>query len=327
MRLARWHALLAAGALLACAPAGPAFAAEPYPVHAARVVVPYPPGGPTDIIARYVAVRLTEALGQQFMVDNRGGANGVIGTDAVARARPDCYTLLISASWPLASGLALYKNVPYDVLRDFAPVTPVASADVVLVASQQFAPRTLAEIIAAAKAKPLSVRAELNSVGSMHHLLTELLRVRAGIEMLTVPYKGSGPAIIDLVAGHVDVGFESLPGVIELIRSNRLRAIAVAGARRAETLPEIPTFIELGMAEFVAEPWFAMLAPKGTPPDVIEKLSGTLDTILRIPEVKAQFAKQGMAPVWMTPEDTGRFLGTEITRWATIVKETGAKND
>jgi len=213
------------------------------------------------------------------------------------------------------------------VLRDFAPVTPVASADVALVASQKFAPHTLAEVIAAAKAKPHSVRAELNSVGSMHHLLTELLRVRAGIEMLTVPYKGSGPAIIDLVAGHVDVGFESLPGVIELIRSGRLKAIAVAGTKRADTLPDVPTFKELGMAEFVAEPWFAMLAPKGTPPGVIDKLSKTLDTVLRLADVKAQFAKQGMAPVWMTPENTGRFLAAEITRWATIVKETGAKND
>jgi tripartite-type tricarboxylate transporter receptor subunit TctC len=327
MQLTRWRGLLAAGALLACALAGPSFAADPYPVRTARIVVPYPPGGPTDIIGRLVAVRLSEALGQQFIIENRGGANGVIGTDAVARAKPDGYTLLISASGPLASGLALYKNVPYDVLRDFAPVTPVASADVVLVASQKFAPRTLAEVIAAAKAKPQSVRAELNSIGSMHHLLTELLRLRAGVDLLTVPYKGSGPAIVDLVAGHIDIGFESLPGVIELIRSNRLRAIAVAGSRRAETLPEVPTFMELGMAEFVAQPWFAMLAPKGTPADVIEKLSKTLDTVLRIPDVKAQFAKQGMAPVWMTPEDTGRFLGTEITRWATIVKETGAKND
>lgn len=327
MKLTRWCRLLAAGALLTTLLAEPAFAADPYPVRAARIVVPYPPGGPTDIIARQVAARLTEALGQQFIVENRGGANGVIGTDAVARAKPDGYTLLISASGPLASGLALYKNVSYDVLRDFAPVTPVASADVALVASQKFAPHTLAEVIAAAKAKPHSVRAELNSVGSMHHLLTELLRVRAGIEMLTVPYKGSGPAIIDLVAGHVDVGFESLPGVIELIRSGRLKAIAVAGTKRADTLPDVPTFKELGMAEFVAEPWFAMLAPKGTPPGVIDKLSKTLDTVLRLADVKAQFAKQGMAPVWMTPENTGRFLAAEITRWATIVKETGAKND
>lgn len=326
MRLNR-RSFLAACLLLSGALASPAFAADPYPARPARLIVPYPPGGPTDIIARHVAVRLGETLGQQFIVENRGGANGVIGTDAVARAKPDGYTLLVSASGPLASGLALYKNVPYDVLRDLAPITLVANAAVVLAASQKFAPRTLAEVIAAAKARPQSVRAELNSIGSMHHLLTELLRLRAGIDILTVPYKGSGPAVTDLVAGHVDIGFESLPGVIELIRSNRLKAIAVAGMQRTDTLPEVPTFKELGMAEFVAEPWFAMLAPKATPPEVIDKLSKTLDTVLRQADVKAQFAKQGMAPVWMTPEDTGRFLASEIQRWATIVRETGAKND
>lgn len=324
----QWHRLLAVCLLvLAGTPLSSAFAADPYPVRTVRIVVPYPPGGPTDIIARHVAGRLGEALGQGFIVENRGGANGVIGTDAVARARADGYTLLISASGPLASGLALYKDVPYDVLRDFAPITPVANAAVVLAASQKFAPRTLAEVIAEAKAKPKSVRAELNSIGSMHHLLTELLRLRTGIDILTVPYKGSGPAVIDLVAGHVDIGFESLPGVIELIRSNRLKAIAVAGTQRADTLPDVPTFKELGMADFIAEPWFAMLAPKATPPEVIDKLSRTLDVILRTAEVKAQFAKQGMAPVWMTPGETGRFLAAEITRWATIVKETGAKNN
>lgn len=326
MRLNR-RSFLAAGLVLGGALASPAGAAEPYPVRPARIVVPYPPGGPTDIIARHAALRLSEALGQQFVVENRGGANGVIGTDAVARARPDGYTLLLSASGPLASGLALYKNVPYDVLRDLAPITPVANAAVVLAASQKFAPRTLAEVIAAAKAKPQSVRAELNSIGSMHHLLTELLRLRTGIDILTVPYKGSGPAVTDLLAGHVDIGFESLPGVIELIRANRLKAIAVAGTQRADTLPEVPTFKELGMAEFVAEPWFALLAPKATPPEVIEKLSKTLDTVLRQAELKTQFAKQGMTPVWMTPEDTGRFLASEIRRWASIVKETGAKNE
>lgn len=310
--------------LVACSFGGRAIAEDAYPTRTARIVVPFPPGGPTDIIARHVATRLTEALGQQFIVENRAGANGVLGTEAVARAKPDGYTLLLSASGPLASGLALYKNIPYDPQRDLIPITPVANAAVVLVASPKFGPSTLAEVIAAAKAKPGSVRAELNTVGSMHHLLTELLRVRAGVELLTVPYKGSGPAIIDLVAGHVDIGFESLPGVVQLIQGGRLKAIAVAGPQRTETLPSVPTFKELGMPEFVAEPWFAMLAPRGTPAEIIEKLSKALDTILKQSEVKTEFAKQGMTPVWMTPEEGSRFLANEITRWATIVKETGA---
>ncbi len=323
----RWAWLSTLAVFSLAALAAPASAAEPWPGRPGRIVVPYPPGGPADIVARHVALRLTEALGQQFIVDNRSGANGVIGTEVVARAKPDGYTLLISASGPLASGLALYKNVTYDVMRDFAPVTLVANADVVLVASQKFAPRTLAEVIAAAKVKPQGVRAALTTIGSIQHLLTELLRLRAGVDFLMIPYKGSGPLIVDLVAGHVDIGFESLPGVIELIRSGRLKAIAVAGSQRADTLPEVQTFKELNMPELVAKPWFAMLAPKGTPPEIIEKLSKTLEVAFKLPEVKAQFAKLGMAPVWMTPEETGRFLGNEIVHWAAIVKETGARGD
>ncbi|MBN9426624.1 MAG: tripartite tricarboxylate transporter substrate binding protein, partial [Burkholderiales bacterium] len=290
-------------------------------------IVPFPPGGPTDIISRLVAARLSEMLGQQFLVENRPGANGVIGTDAVSRAKPDGYTLLISASGPLASGLPLYKNLNYDVLRDFVSITPVALSSIVLVGSRNFPPRTLPEVIAAAKAKPNSVKAELNTVGSMHHLLTELLRVRAGIDLVHVPYKGSAPAIVDLVAGHVDIGFESLPGVLDLIRSGRLTPFAIAGKQRLEVLPNVPTFTELGMPEFVAEPWFAMIAPKAVAPEVVDVLSKALRTVLQAPDTATQFDKQGMVPVWMSTDDAGRFLRNEVSRWAAIVKETGAKAD
>ncbi len=305
----------------------PAVAAEPWPTRPVRLVVPFPPGGPTDIISRLVAARLSEILGQQFLVENRPGANGVIGTEAVSRAKPDGYTLLLSASGPLASGLPLYKNLNYDVLRDFVSISPVAVSSIVLVGSRNFAPRTLADTIAAAKAKPKSVKAELNTVGSMHHLLTELLRVRNGLDLVQVPYKGSAPAIVDLVAGHVDIGFESLPGVLDLIRAGRLTPFAVASKQRLDALPEVPTFTELGMPEFVAEPWFAIVAPKAVPAAVVDALSKALHTVLRSPDTAAQFDKQGMSPTWMSTADADRFLKQEVSRWAAIVKEAGTTSE
>jgi tripartite-type tricarboxylate transporter receptor subunit TctC len=299
--------------------------AQDYPTRPVRFIVPFPAGGPTDIIARHIALRLTDMLGQQFIVENRGGANGTIGTNIVAKANPDGYTLLLTASGPVASGLALYKSVPYDPVRDFTPITPVAKSNIVLVSGAKFPAQTFQELINTAKEKPTGVSAELNTIGSIHHLLTALLSQRTGAKLLLIPYKGSGPAIIDLIGGHVDIGFESVPGVIAFIRNNQLRAYAVASDERLQTLPDVPTLKELGLKEFVAEPWFAVLAPAGTSKDVIDKLSAALAKIARMEAIKEQFASQGMIPDWMSPEDTSRFLASEVARWATIVKETGAK--
>ncbi len=301
--------------------------AEDYPSRPVRLVVPFPAGGPTDIIARHIAKRLTDELGQQFVVDNRGGANGTIGTDIVAKAKPDGYTLVLSASGPLASGLSLYKGIPYDPAKDFTPITVAATSSIVLVASPAFPAADFAAFLALAKSRPSGVSAELNTIGSIHHLLTELLRVRTGAKLLLVPYKGSGPAIIDLMGNHVDVGFESVPGVIDHIKAGKLRAYAVATPARLDTMPDVPTFKELGMAEFVAEPWWAILAPAGTPKDVVDKLSTALGKIAKVPEVKEQFAAQGMVPAWMSPADTTQFLKTEVKRWADIAKESGAKGE
>lgn len=299
--------------------------AQGYPTRAVRLVVPFPAGGPTDIISRHIAKRLGEELGQQFIVDNRGGANGIIGTDAVAKAKPDGYTILLSASGPLASGLAIYKDVPYDPARDFTAISNVAVSSIVLVGAPTLPARTFDEFLTLARTKGVS--AELNTMGSIHHLLTLQMRLGTGAKLLLVPYKGSGPAIVDLLGSHVDVGFESLPGVIDHIKTGRLRAYAVATPSRVETLPDVPTFKELGYPELAAQPWFAILAPAGTPKEVVDKLSSALAKIARMPEMKEQFAAQGMVPDWMSPADTTNFLKSEVARWAKIVKESGAKNE
>jgi tripartite-type tricarboxylate transporter receptor subunit TctC len=299
--------------------------AQDYPNRPVRFVIPFPASGPTDIIGRLVAAQLSEMLGQQFIVENRGGANGTIGTNVVAKATPDGYTLLLTASGPVASGLALYHSVPYDPVRDLAPISTVAKSNIVLVARPDFPAKSFEEFIQAAKTKPEGISAELNTIGSMHHLLTELLSLRTGAKLLTVPYKGSGPAIIDLIGSHVDVGFESLPGVISYIQSHQLRAYAVASEERISNLPDVPTLKEMGLKEFVAESWFAVLAPAGTPKNVIDKLSAALAKVARMPVIREQFAAQGMAPDWLPPEETARFLKSEVERWAAIVKETGAK--
>lgn len=305
----------------------PGVFAQDYPNKPVRIVVPYPPGGPTDIVSRHIAKRLGEEFGQQFVVENKGGANGIIGTDLVAKSKADGYTLLFDPSGPLASGLALYKNVPYDVTRDFTPISNAATSSIVLVASPKFPAKDFQEFLALAKSRPEGVSAELNTIGSIHHLLTELLRLRTGAKLLLVPYKGSGPAIVDLAGGHVDVGFESVPGVLEYIKAGKLRAYAVATPNRVESLPDVPTLKELGLPEFVAEPWWAILAPAGTPKEAVDKLSAALAKIAKMPEVKEQFAAQGMVPDWMSPADTAKFLKTEVSRWARIAKETGAKGE
>ena len=299
--------------------------AQDYPNRPVRFVIPFPASGPTDIIGRLVAAQLSEMLGQQFIVENRGGANGTIGTNVVAKATPDGYTLLLTASGPVASGLALYHSVPYDPVRDLAPISTVAKSNIVLVARPDFPAKSFQDFIQAAKTKPEGISAELNTIGSMHHLLTELLSLRTGAKLLTVPYKGSGPSIIDLIGSHVDVGFESLPGVISYIQSHQLRAYAVASEERVTNLPDVPTLKEMGLNEFVAESWFAVLAPAGTPKNVIDKLSAALAKVAQMPVIREQFAAQGMTPDWLSPEETARFLKSEVERWGAIVKETGAK--
>lgn len=298
---------------------------QSYPARPVKVVVPYPPGGTNDILGRIFAERLSKKLGQPFIVENRGGAGGLIGADAVAKAAPDGYTLLLSSSGPLAVGLSLFETLPYDVMRDFAPVSMIADVTVAFVAYPGFKPKTVKDVIAHAKANPGMVKAALPALGSMHHLLTELFQLETGTKLNMIPYKGTGPAVQDLMGGYVEIDFENLPAVIGHIRSGRLRAMAVASAERSELLPEVATLKEMGYPRLVAAPWFALVAPAGTPKPIVAQLNRTVNGIMREPETKALLAKQGANAVIYTPEQTGDFIREEIDKWAKVVKASGAK--
>jgi len=300
-------------------------AAQAWPTQPVRMIVPFPPGGTTDIMARVLAERLTASLGQPVVVENRSGAGGLIGTDVAAKAQPDGYTILLSSSAPLAVGLKLYQSVPYDVLRDLTPVSMVGDVAMVLVTSPQFQANSLQELIEYAKANPGKLNVALNSLGSQSHLLTELFRVRTGTSFNMVPYRGSGPAVIDLLGGVVQANFENLPAVIEHIRAGKLRALATLSPKRLDALPDTPTFAELGMPDFVAAPWFAIVAPAGTPADIVAKLNAEINKVLAATATKETFARQGANPVIASPEETARFIRDEIDKWAKVVEETGAK--
>lgn len=302
-----------------------AVCAQAYPARSVRVVVPFPPGGTNDILGRIIAERLQRTLGQSFLIENRSGAGGVIGADAVAKSAADGYTLLLASSAPLAVGLSLYTKVPYDVLKDFTPVAMIADVTVVLVSYPGFKPQNVKEVVDYASANPGALRAALPALGSMHHLLTELFRLQTRTKFTMIPYKGTGPAITDLMAGHVDVDIENLPAVINHIRSGRLRAMAVASAERSELLPEVATFKELGYPELVAAPWFALVAPAGTPREMVARLNESVNTFLREPETKVLLAKQGANPMAYTPEQSGELIRKEIDKWARVVRESGAK--
>jgi tripartite-type tricarboxylate transporter receptor subunit TctC len=313
-----------AAALLATLVSAAALA-QTWPSRPVRIIVPFPPGGTNDILGRIAGERLQRVLGQPFVVENRGGAGGVIGADVVAKSAPDGYTLLLASSAPLAVGLSLFKKVPYDVMKDFAPVSMVADVTVTFVTFPGFKPQSVKEVVAHAQANPGQVRAALPALGSMHHLLTELFRLQTNTKLNMIPYKGTGPAVADLMAGVVDIDFENLPAVIGHIRGQKLRALAVASAERSELLPEVPTMKELGYPELVAAPWFALVAPAGTPREVVTRLNETMNAWLREPETKALLAKQGANPMIYTPEQTASLIRQEIDKWAKVVKESGAK--
>lgn len=299
--------------------------AQAYPHKPVRIIVPYPPGGTNDILGRIIGERLQKALGQAFPVENRSGAGGVIGAEVVAKSDPDGYTLLLSSSGPLAVALDLFQKVPYNVPRDFAPVSMIADVTVVLVSYPGFKPKTVKEVIEYAKANPGGLRVALPALGSMHHLLAEIFRVQAGVKVNMIPYKGTGPAVVDLIAGHVDIDFENLPAVIGHIRSGRLHAMAVASDQRTELLPEVATMRELGIPELSAAPWFALVAPSATPKEIVSRLNKAVNGILADPETKALLAKQGANPVIYTPEQTSTFIRQEIAKWSKAVKDSGAK--
>lgn len=326
-RLAFVLATLSLAGLSLAAAAGPALAEDSYPTKPVRVVVPYPAGGTTDIIARIVATQLSEKLKQPFVVDNRPGASGGIGSAAVAKAAPDGYTLVVGNANSHGINSALQKSLPYDAVKDFAPVTVVASTPNIVVVNPDLPAKTLGELIALAKAQPGKLDYGSTSTGGSPHMSAELLEMMAGIDMNHVPYKGASPMLTDLMGGHIPVGFDNLPSAIAFVRSGKLRALAVTTKERWPGAPEIPTVAESGVPGYDVSGWFGILAPAGTPKEIVDKLQRNIAEAIGTPEVTKQLHDVGAEPVGNPPDVFARQIADDVARWKKVVETTGVKLD
>ena len=312
-------------ALLAAFALG-AHAQAPYPNHPVRIIVPFPAGGTTDILARAVAQRLTEALGQPFVVDNRPGAAGNIGADLVAKAAPDGYTMLMGTVGTHAINPGLYPKMPYDHVRDFVPVILVAGVPNVLEINPSIPVNSVQELIAYAKANPGKLNFASSGSGTSIHLSGELFKVMTGVSMAHIPYKGSAPALADLVGGQVQLMFDNLPSSLALIKAGKLKALAVTSTQRSAALPDVPTVAESGLPGFEASSWFGLLAPAGTPKDVVAKVNAEVAKWLATPDAKEKLTAQGaIVATGLTPDDFVRHIAAETTKWQKVVKDSGAK--
>lgn len=314
-------------ALLLCAATAlsPALAQGSYPDKPVRIIVPYPPGGTTDLLARAIAPRLEERLKQKFIVENRPGAGGGIGSLAVAKSPADGYTLVMGTLATHAIIPVLQKPAPYDPQKDFAPVTLVAATPNVLVAHPGSGIRTVSDLLAQARARPGAISFGSTSPGGSPHMSGELLKTMARIDLVHVPYKGAAPMLIDLMGGQIPVGFDNLPSSMTHIRSGKVRALAVTSVRRWPAAPDIPTLAESGVPGYESSAWFGLLAPAGTPRAVIDLLQQQVAAILRQPEVEKYFYEQGAEPVGNTPDDYARVIAAELAKWARVVAATGVK--
>ncbi|MCL1960290.1 MAG: tripartite tricarboxylate transporter substrate binding protein [Desulfovibrionaceae bacterium] len=313
--------MLAAGALLA---ASAAALAQGYPSQAVRVVVPYPPGGPTDIVARVIAKQLGDQMGQAFIIDNKSGAGGNLGAEAVARAAPDGYTLLV-ATTAHAINMSMFKNPGYEVQRDFAPVSLLTQGPLVLVTSMDFPAKNVAGIIALAKSRPGGLDFASSGNGQSTHLAAELFASAAGIKLTHVPYKGSAPALTDVVAGQVPMMFDTMLSAMPFVKSGKLKALAVTSPARSPAAPDVPTVAESGLPGYEAFAWNGLLAPAGTPSAIVERLNTELKKALELPAVRDTFAAQGFVAAWTSPKETANYIHNEVEKWRNAVAQSGAK--
>jgi tripartite-type tricarboxylate transporter receptor subunit TctC len=296
--------------------------AQQYPSKPIRLTVPFAPGGPADIQARLIGPKLTEAWGQPVIVENRPGGNTIIATELTARADPDGHLVqIISAGF--AINVSLYAKLPYDSLRDFAPVTQLTSGPAIVVVHPSLPARSVKELIALARARPGQLT--YASAGLPSQLAVELFKVMTGTDMVHVPYKGAAPAMVDLIAGHVQVSFPTISGGLPHAQSGRLRALATTGAKRSPATPDLPTMIEAGVPGYAAVNWFGTTVPARTPPAIVSKLSQEIARILRLPDVGERLLSQGMEPVSSKPEEFSTYIKSEMTKWAKVVKASGAK--
>lgn len=301
--------------------------AQAYPSKAIRVVVPFPPGGGTDIIAREVTQKVSSATGWSFVIDNKPGAGGNLGVDAVAKSPADGYTIVLGQTSNLAINPSLYAKLPYNAQKDLTPIGLVASAPLVIVVPAQSAFKTLADLVAAAKAKPGAVNFASPGNGTVAHLTGEQFQKTAGISFQHVPYKGANQALTDVISGQVQLYVSSVPSVLQQIRTGKLRPVAVTSAKRVDDLPQTPTVGESGYKGFDAVTWFGFLAPAGTPKDVVARLNVEFNKALQQPDLRKRLGEEGADPLGGTPEQFGDLIRTDSVRWAKTVKESGVRLD
>jgi tripartite-type tricarboxylate transporter receptor subunit TctC len=295
--------------------------AQDYPNRPITIVVPYPPGGGVDAMARVVAEKLSVALKSQVIVDNRGGAGGNLGTRAVAKAEPDGYTLLLGHTGTISINPTLYVNAGYDPRRDFAPIGLIASMPVALISHPSFAPKTVAEFIALAKKEPGKINLGTSAIGTGSYLCAELFKAMAGVDVTLVPYRGTAPLMNDLIGAHVPVAFGVLPPALGNLQAGKLRAIAVTGPTRFSQLPDIPTVAETGLPGFAAVLHYGLLAPAGTPKPIIDRLNKELRAIIATPEVRARIAADGGDPMPSSPEEYAADIDREETKWGVLIRK------
>jgi tripartite-type tricarboxylate transporter receptor subunit TctC len=306
--------------------AAPALAQEPYPTRPLSLVVPYPPGGATDVLARVMAEKLTAAMGQPIVVENKAGAGGNLGARAAAQAKNDGYTLLMGAVTAHSISMTLTpQTAGYDIDKDFAPVTMVGSVPLMIVVNPKVPAASLADFIALARAKPNSLTVASAGNGTTQHLGAELFKLMTRTEMVHVPYKGSGPAVTDVIGGQVDATFETGPAVLAHVRAGRLKALATATRQRI--VPEIPTAAEAGLSGYEVAATYGILAPAGTPKAIVERLNTEIGKAMALPDVKARFEQQGVIPMPMTPEQTTQHIRGEVAKWAQVIKAANVKAD
>ena len=301
--------------------------AQAWPTKPIRVVVPFPPGGGTDIIARETSQKVAAATGWTFVIDNKPGAGGNLGVDAVAKAPADGYTIVLGQTSNLAINPTLYAKMPYDSQKDLAPIVLVANAPLVMVTSATSPFKTLADAVAAAKAKPGALNFASPGNGTVAHLTSELFQKAAGIKTQHVPYKGAAQALTDVISGNVELYMSSVPTLLGQIKQGKLRPLAVTSAKRVDDLPNVPTINESGYKGFDAVTWFGLLAPAGTPKDVIARLNAEFNKALQQPELRKKLGDEGADPAGGTPEQFAALIKDEIPRWGKVVKESGAKID
>jgi len=300
--------------------------AQTYPARAVRIIVPFAVGGSADVYGRFLAAKLSDALGHPFVIENRPGGGAVVGTDAVAKSAPDGYTVLIMSNTHTVNETLIPKK-PYDLMRDLAPVTGINSQDLLLVAAPGVKANNLREFIAAAKAQPGKLNYASSGPGTPYHMAGELFKYMAGVDIVHVPHKGSDQARTAVLGGQVEMMFDAISTIVSHVHAGKLKGLATTGKQRSAVTPEIPTVAEAGVPGYEATIWLGLMAPAGTPRPILERLSAEVNKVINAADVKENWGKQGAVPMGMTPDAFGKFVREDVTKWAKLVKDTGMKVD